>query len=242
MEIGSVKKFVVAFCKEYKSSLYLKFLIRSTQEEALGNEEFTAEAIGRISGAYLPSRGVVLIAASNIRNESHLEGTLKHEIIGHFGLNTLESSQKAKLLTAIKSSQKKPGVSDLWSRVSELYLGEPPSRLAEEVFALSCESEKVALIESSEAYAAFERVCIVGQRSVTPREIYSIGAYVAQKLRDKSPQVIFPKADGDQFKITQIRIMKTPSDLKKSGFRETVENLSAVVDERGDQRWEPEGK
>lgn len=103
-----------------------------------------------------------------------------------------------------------------------LYNGEPPSKLAEEVFALSCESEKLNLIAPREASDVFEKICSGKQRLVTPRDIYSIGAYVAQRLRDNAPQIFFPKADGDQFKINQIT--SAFPELQKGKLVDVIEN------------------
>jgi len=69
-----------------------------------------------------------------------LRRTLRHEIIGHFGLNTFTPGEKRALLTALVKAKDQPGISRLWSSTEKHYASQPESFRAEEVFCFAYET------------------------------------------------------------------------------------------------------
>ncbi len=94
----------------------LTYKVRATQEEAI-HETATIERAGRILGAYFPVKRCAAFAVSNFRDANDFTRTIRHEILGHFGLNTLKPSEKKALISAILETRSQPDLSELWSDV-----------------------------------------------------------------------------------------------------------------------------
>ena len=60
------------------------------------NEFFGAKAnqVGEFSGAFYPKSKIVLVNTDDIESNSGLEKTLRHELIGHAGINTTSPEEK----------------------------------------------------------------------------------------------------------------------------------------------------
>jgi hypothetical protein len=58
----------------------------------------TVDKIGVINGAYHAKSGVVVLVAATFHNPSEARETLRHEILGHYGLNTFQPVDKQALL------------------------------------------------------------------------------------------------------------------------------------------------
>jgi len=61
-------------------------MVRATQEKIF-NETATIERAGRIFGAYFSTRRLAAFVTSNARDANDFIQTIRHEILGHFGLN-----------------------------------------------------------------------------------------------------------------------------------------------------------
>lgn len=84
----------------------------------------------------------VLVNAASIRDEADARRTLRHEILGHFGLNTFTPADKRQILDAIMAAQGEKELSTLWNEVRRGYSHKSESIQAEEVFALAAEQER----------------------------------------------------------------------------------------------------
>ncbi|UCQ19348.1 hypothetical protein DCF79_08030 [Edwardsiella tarda] len=84
----------------------------------------------------------VLVNAASIRDEADARRTLRHEILGHFGLNTFTPADKRQILDAIMAAQGEKELSTLWNEVRRGYSHKSQSIQAEEVFALAAEQER----------------------------------------------------------------------------------------------------
>jgi len=82
------------FLKEYNENIPLDFKIAEKQEEQYGSENSFEKTGRRIEGAYHPKRKIFTLATPNIHNQQHLRTIIRHEIIGHYGLNTFKPSEK----------------------------------------------------------------------------------------------------------------------------------------------------
>ncbi|MCB1658334.1 MAG: hypothetical protein KDI39_08925 [Pseudomonadales bacterium] len=67
------------------------------QEDAYGEQE-AIDKIGTINRTYHPKSRIVILVASSFRNPFEARRTLRHEILGHYGLNTFQSVDKQELL------------------------------------------------------------------------------------------------------------------------------------------------
>ena len=102
LSVEQVEAITTAFCRQYKSAFALKFKVRNTQEELYGPQGPDAAAL---SAAYHPHRRIIAIPAAHLRDDPELRRTLRHEIIGHYGLNTFVARDKRKILEAIARSR-----------------------------------------------------------------------------------------------------------------------------------------
>jgi hypothetical protein len=92
-----------------------------------------------VGGAFHPSRGVLTVAADHMSDRACVESTLRHELLGHFGLNTFLPEDKRTILDAILASREAPGMRDVWATVDRRYADKIQDERAEEVFAFLAE-------------------------------------------------------------------------------------------------------
>ena len=129
------------FIASYNGNIKLEVQIKNTQQELYGPEA-TVEKYGRIKGAYDPSNGVLTLAAENMSSAEDVRATLRHEILGHFALDTFKDSDKQPLFNQIIASQKDPSLKNVWNKIKsdKFYSTQPINVQAEEVFAYTIEN------------------------------------------------------------------------------------------------------
>jgi putative DNA primase/helicase len=126
---------VIEFCAAYPVASTLGYQIRETQEELYG-QQVTQEAAGTMLGSFHPRERIVAFAVANFGSDDEFKRSLRHEILGHFGINTFNPGEKRALLDAIMTARSVPSVVPLWQHVDRNYLSISDIRKAEEVFAL----------------------------------------------------------------------------------------------------------
>ncbi|KWW32395.1 MULTISPECIES: KfrB domain-containing protein [Cupriavidus] len=201
LSVDECKRAVIEFCQRYPIALTIGYVIRDKQEDALGIPEATKECVGTIAGAYFPARRRVALAVSNIRGTQDVERTLRHELLGHLGINSFSATDKRALLAGIAEAREQPGLIDLWRDAEDEYPHEPVGRQAEEVFASACEFISPEWYRRAPAgQAAFADVCVSRKRPMSLQDLVDIAALVADGLhRGERQQQIFPVRDNDQF-------------------------------------------
>lgn len=201
LSVDECKRAVIEFCQRYPIALTIGYVIRDKQEDALGIPEATKERAGTIAGAYFPARRRVALAVSNIRGTQDVERTLRHELLGHLGINTFSATDKRALLARIVEAREQPGLIDLWRDAEREYPHEPVGRQAEEVFASACELISPEWYRRAPAgQVAFADVCENRKRPMSLQDLVDIAALVADGLhRGERHQQIFPVRDNDQF-------------------------------------------
>ena len=202
ISIEQAKALVIEFCAEYPVASKISYKLRNTQEEALDEPKATIEREGRIYGAYFPGRGYAAFAVSNFRDEDDFKGTLRHEILGHFGINTFDPGAKRAVLTALIEARNQPGLDKLWAHVDRNYPGTDDMRKAEEVFAFACEDidpgNRSAAVYGNQS---FDEVCLARSRVMRVTDLINLTTMVAEGLHDKTrSQQTFPATDSAQFK------------------------------------------
>lgn len=86
-----------AFMKAYKGNISLKVIVGNMQEDIYGPEAVTGN-VGRIKDAYHPARGVFTLASRNLSSVGDTIDIIRHEVLGHYGLNTLAPVDKRRIL------------------------------------------------------------------------------------------------------------------------------------------------
>ena len=93
LTVEAVQKLVDDFLAEYNGNIPVTPVIQDKQEDIYGPRA-SREAIGfRIDGAYHPARHLFALAASNMGDEGAVRRALRHELLGHYGLNTFKPAE-----------------------------------------------------------------------------------------------------------------------------------------------------
>lgn len=211
LPVDDAKALVIEFCATYPVASTISYKLRETQEELYGPQA-TREAVGGILGAFRPGRRQADFATSNFRNEDEFKETLRHEVLGHFGINTFNPAEKRAVLDGIIEARNESGMSELWDEVAQLYPEADDSLKAEEVFAFACEAiEPLTRGNVIEGTRSFRETCIERSRPMQIRDLINVTTMIAEGMRDRSrSQQNFPESDHAQFKREQSMDAKKP--------------------------------
>jgi putative DNA primase/helicase len=201
ISIKQAQALVIEFCAAYPVAATIGFKIRETQEELYGPHA-TREAAGTILGSFHPGQRRALFATANCHSDDEFKRSLRHEILGHFGLNTFSPGDKRAVLTAIIDARTQSGLDKFWAHVDRHYPGLDDMRKAEEVFAFACEDidpdNRSAAVYGNRS---FKEVCASRIRPLRVSDLINLTTMVAQGLHDRTrSQQTFPESDSAQFK------------------------------------------
>jgi len=96
--ISAAEQFLAA----YNGNIELNYRIRKKQDELYGPGSIAK--IGVIKGAYHPGRGLFTLTSDHLSSAADAHETLRHEILGHYGLDTFSPQDKQALLDKILAS------------------------------------------------------------------------------------------------------------------------------------------
>ncbi|TDV89190.1 hypothetical protein BDK62_12410 [Halomonas alkaliantarctica] len=201
--VDEAQRTVDEFIREYNGNLPLKVRVSSTQEELYGPQA-TVERVGRLKGAYHPSRNVMTVVAGNATSKSDIQRTLRHEVLGHYGLNTFTQSEKRALLDSILETQSSTSMARVWDEVRRNYADATLDIQAEEVFAHIAEVERGILGEAwGRVLSALQRTLRRSgliKRPLSHSELHDLARRIGEGIREgRSQQQIFPDSDQSQF-------------------------------------------
>lgn len=194
------------FVRDYPGALELAYRFRQNTTELYGSR--ADEVPASMKGGYVPKetphngrnyRGRIDIPLENMRDTRDLLLTLRHEVIGHYGVNTFSPEEKRALLDGLVAARNEPGIKPLWESVDRHYGDRSLDVRAEEVFALHCEGiaprhhindPQVA----DRGQRALLETCIERTRLMQVADLSNIACMVAQGLHDRSrTQQTFPQ-------------------------------------------------
>ncbi|MBH8578802.1 LPD38 domain-containing protein [Bisbaumannia pacifica] len=206
MPVAQAQRIAEDFLADYNGNVPLDLHVVNRQEEAYGPEN-TRERIGAIKGAYHPGSGKLILAAANLRDAQDGRRTLRHEVVGHYGLNTFRPEVKRAILDRILETQDVPSLGPAWRHVNENYPADSTPRdiRAEEVFAFAAEQERGRL------GAAWDRVLAQLNRALrqtgltrhplSRSELQDLANTISREIREgRRQQQTFPSRDQDQFR------------------------------------------
>lgn len=229
LTVDDVKADVIAFCREYPAAASLAYKIRNTQQELFGDQA-TVERYGILAAAYFPRSRRVDIAASALRDHEEVARTLRHEVLGHYGLNTFQPAHKRAILDAIGATRGNPAFAQTWSDVDTNYPGRSETGKAEEVYCAFAEYAAAGRA-SSNGQTALEQTCFSKQRPMTDRDLAAIVDHVADGLhRNTRRQQTFPATDAEQFRSAE------RTNIKASTYDERVADHREAIRARRQQQ------
>ncbi|WP_178392299.1 zincin-like metallopeptidase domain-containing protein [Burkholderia sp. SRS-W-2-2016] len=233
---------VIDFCRQYPIAAQLAYYIRETVEELYGER---AQGMDGMRGGYITGPGIhpgrCDIPSGKAEDADDFTATLRHEVIGHFGLNTFTSEDKSALLNGISAAREEPTMRGLWALIDTYYAGQSESIKAEEVFALYCEGIEPAQHVNREGIhergeRAFRETCLDRTRPMRLDDLDSITLMVAHGLHDRTrTQRNFP--DKNQ-QFQQERPMEPKKPFHEVVAERLIEQLKAGT-APWQRPWEP---
>lgn len=210
LSVAEVQAHVTAFCEQYPVAREVAYRVRNTLEDLYG-PNFQAPGGGAVKAGFRPGyfdaeghfhRGRCDIPAANVLDEGDLGQTLRHEIIGHYGINTFGAAAKRAVLEAIIRARHEPGLTELWAKADTHYPETSELVRAEEVYAFACETiESVPRIDLAVAEQSILDTCIKPVRPMQLLDLSLITQYVAAGLHERTrAQQVFP-LPGEQFRL-----------------------------------------
>lgn len=225
ISLKEAQNIVNEFQQEYNGNVPLKFRVVEKQEHLYGPEN-TIEKIGLIKGSYHPKSGILGITSSNMQNRADGQATLRHEILGHYGLNTFKADDKRAILQRIIKSKKHTSLKDAWAHVDENYPKVDAIGKAEEVFAMIAEKPPtntsfwgglVVLVRKA------LRAIGIGKGSISKAEIESYIQDIAKSIKSgEAKQQTFPKSDQEQFRRESPSTNATQINIQDESRKDTV--------------------
>lgn len=135
-------------------------------------------------------QGQVHVPLKNIIDADDMFVTLRHEVLGHYGINTFTPPEKRALLDALMAWRAEPGLRSLWDHVNMHYAEAAADIRAEEVWAFYCGSllpEHHARQDIRRLGAhAFIETCVARMRPMRISDLHHIACMVAEGLHDCS--------------------------------------------------------
>lgn len=228
--------------EEYKGNIPLKIIVAEKQEDVYG-EQNSRENIGfRVKGAYHPSEFNVTLIANNLHDEAECRTTIRHELLGHYGLNTFTPDAKKELLEKVLDTRLEPSLSSIWAHVEYAYSDCPDLIKAEEVFATVAEDERSFLGRCwDNVRATFQKALRDTGLSDRPLTLYELrveSQTIAKGIRaGNRMQQNFVDTDNDQFGVSKEALM---FDLPTANnYRERqIKQATAALDQAREKLWD----
>lgn len=208
LTVAEARRIAWIFIRAYPSASNLAYKFRYNTSELY--EHRSSEVPVTMKGGYIPRRtehngriydGRVDVPLGNITNSADLFVTLRHEVLGHYGLNTFHPEEKQSLLDGLIAAREEPSLKSLWRDVNHRYSNDDLQIRAEEVFALHCEGIQPSHHINSfqtvhRGQQSFQETCIDCTRLMQIDDLHHITCMVAQGLHDRTRmQQIFPQLD-----------------------------------------------
>ena len=232
LTVKETEDIVNRFLRDYNGNIPLSVRIAETPEDLYGPD---AKDLG-IEGGYHAARGLFTLAAVRLQNTAHARKVIRHEILGHYGLNTFAPDEKRDLLHRVLETRQEPSLKPFWDRVDRDYADQPELFKAEEVFAFVAEDEprfaSRAWDKTRAVFARALRTAGLTQSPLTLPELRETARAVATGIRRGTRlQQTFPQHDQAQFR------KETRMSEKKSYRDQVVEELLTHI-EAGTAPWQ----
>ncbi|MEC5509921.1 hypothetical protein P9911_029400 [Klebsiella oxytoca] len=217
------------FLRDYpRAAVDLAYMFRRNTTELYGPN--ASGASQSMKGGYLPKeiatsdgrkfKGSVHICLENITDARDFLLTLRHEVLGHYGVNTFHPAEKRALLDGVIAGREEPTLKPFWEDINARYAGMSLDIRAEEVIALKAEdisprhhhpelSEKAKGQVQERGQQSLMETCIARIRPMKIDDLHNIICMVAEGLRDKTRmQQTFPEIN----ELSRKKIEKSPDE------------------------------
>lgn len=210
--IEEMKEAVTLVYKECNGNLPLKFKIRNNAEEIYDAKTIEKHPeLRSYQGAYFPRDGRVELICSRIISSTGRVGSsegriqqdkigegraieaavkvVRHEVLGHYALNTCSAEKKLNILETIVKNRHEPSIQREWGAVEKRYSNRTATQKAEEVFSFVAENKPVLDVNFD-----------LSSKPFTIKHVEQIAARIAEGIRlGERTQQIFPENNQAQF-------------------------------------------
>ncbi len=230
------------FIRDYPGGLELAYKFRDNTTELYGPR--ASEVPQDMKGGYIPKetqhagrtyRGRIEIPLENMTHARDLLLTLRHEVLGHYGINTFTPGEKRALLDGLIAAREEPSLKSPWADINRRYVSSPLDVRAEEVFSLFCEgvapSHHIGANQVQRGQQAFQETCLAPVRRMSAEDLQSMTYMVAQGLHERTrKQQIFP---------TLNKLFRKDTDMEpKKPFHELVAQKLIEKLQEGTAPWQ----
>lgn len=243
VKLEEAQRIADEFMADYNGNIPLDLMVVNRQEDAYGPAA-TRENVGVIKGAYHSGSGKLVLAAASLRDARDGRKTLRHEVVGHYGLNTFEPTVKRQILDRVLETQEVPSLRPAWDHVNQHYPADSTSAdvRAEEVFAHLAERERGRFGAAwdgvlSQLNRAMRQAGLT-KHPLSRAELHDLASTISKEIREgRRQQRTFPESDQASFQREQPAVQEisaepqTPIDATETALRnvgEAVENAQAA--------------
>ena len=110
---------IATFKRDFGNIDGVEFKVYKTLSDAIGETE--AKKIGRVKGFYLPIDKTITIIRDSLGDVQDTITTLRHETLGHFGLNLLTPTDKLAFLGDIARSRNNRSLRKMFANQARYY-------------------------------------------------------------------------------------------------------------------------
>ncbi|QPI65949.1 LPD38 domain-containing protein [Vreelandella venusta] len=229
VKLEEAQRIADEFMADYNGNIPLDLMVVNRQEDAYGPAA-TRENVGVIKGAYHSGSGKLVLAAASLRDARDGRKTLRHEVVGHYGLNTFEPKVKRQILDRVLETQEVPSLRPAWDHVNQHYPADSTSAdvRAEEVFAHLAERERGRFGAAwdgvlSQLNRAMRQAGLT-KHPLSRAELHDLASTISKEIReDRRQQRTFPDSDQDSFNREQSAANESPQPTNTNASSERAE-------------------
>jgi len=143
LSVDEAQRIADNFMQEYNGNIPIQIRVKQNQEELYGPGTSKKDLGYGIEGSYSPERGVLGLVSGVLRTEADARRVLRHEALGHYGLDTFTPKDKSALLQKLIDAKNEKWIAPVWQQIAgdSVYGKKGDLHQAEEVFAHIAEGE-----------------------------------------------------------------------------------------------------
>ncbi|MCE7567525.1 PLxRFG domain-containing protein [Aliivibrio fischeri] len=195
LNIETVNRAAQTWLDGYKGFSASNVTVVETQEQL--NDLVDTQPNTKVKAVWLSGDNRVVLVAENLNSVSDVRKTLRHELIGHNGLNGMLGEEMDSLVNRVNRLRNNKLMKPLFDKVDRSYKNAPDSVKAEEVIAKLAEEERGPLKQIADklfasVIGAMRRAGIFASDKVTVSEVREMINQADKFMRTKSGHLSMP--------------------------------------------------
>ena len=205
---AQAQQLIDEFRAEFVGLSGLKFVLlhdeRDFHEHYGKNADAAIEAWATRKAAFSRTTNTVAVATHGAVDAEDFKRSLRHEGLGHYGINTYAQQEKRAILEVIvESRDSSASMRGAWAYIDAAYPGSSESEKAEEVFCTACEIVGSRHpFDAADARQAWHDAIETRTRPLERYDLHQIAESMANGIRQNTrQQQISPRTNADQFRL-----------------------------------------